>query len=163
MDKRSFISLTVVIGLLALAGYFALQFFNQDSGVSEKAFFYDLSEQKLFVADRGMIPPIKGINDAAEDGVRAVVIAPSGDPKNKASRTIAYLEKYSPELKRDMEAARASNGSPVMGRSGAQEHRFVKRLNDKEWFSLTSEEGQQIVTEWATPGPSGVSPAVCTP
>lgn len=157
------VKLIAALAMLGLAGFFAYRFFSADTGISEKAYFYDLSEKKLFVAARGLVPPIRGINDATEDGVRAVVISTNGKPEQVSSHRIAYLEKVSPELKQQMEAARASGTSPTMGRSAAQGHRMVKRVEDAEWVSLLTPEGEKIVSEWAVPGPDGNTPVVCSP
>jgi len=161
--KRSFILLALSIILLAGAGYSLFRFFAADGGLSDKAFFYDLSEKRLFAAQRDLIPPIQGINDSTEDGVRAVVISTNGNTRDKSSWKIAYLERYSPELKREMEAARATGTSPQMGRSAAQAHRFVKRPEDADWTPMMSDEGQRIVSEFANAGPNGGAPAVCLP
>lgn len=165
MDSTSngAVKLIAALAMLGLAGFMAYRFFSADTGVSEKAFFYDLSEKKLFVAARGLVPPIRGINDGTEDGVRAVVISTNGKPEQVSSRRIAYLEKMTPELKQQMEVARSSGSSPAMGRSAAQGHRLVKRVEDAEWVSLLSAEGERIVSEWAVPGPDGNTPVVCSP
>lgn len=161
--KRNQVMLSAAILLLGTAGWMIFSFLRSQAGPSEKAYFYDLSEKKLFVASRELIPPIRGVNDATEDGVRAVVVSVTGDPKDASARRIAYLEKYSPELKTEMESARASGGSPAMGRGAAQQHRFVRRVEDAEWSSLATPGGEQIVNEWVTWGTNGASPAVCAP
>jgi hypothetical protein len=127
------------------------------------AFFYDLSERRLFTAPRTSVPPIKGVNDDQEDAVRALVISTTGKPADKASWKIVYLEKYSPILKGQMEAAQQSGQSPSMGRGEALAHRFVRRVTDTDWFPMNSAEAERIVSEWATPGPDGVTPVVCAP
>jgi hypothetical protein len=127
------------------------------------AYFYDVSAKRLFVAPHGSVPPLRGIDGPEEDAFRAVVISDSGDPADKKSRRIAYLERYSPELKKQMEEAQAGGPPPTITRSEAQAHRWVRRTNDTEWTPLTSEAGEQLVSGWAVPGPSGVTPAVCTP
>lgn len=159
----NFIKAAAAVGLFGLAGVITWRFLHESDGISEKAFYYDLSEQKLFVAERGLIPPIRGLNDATEDGVRAVVISRSGKSEDKASHEIAYLETYSPELKQQMEAAKAAGTSPAMGRTSAQAHRLVKRVKDVDWVSLATPEGERIVAEWTTSGPNGASPVVCSP
>ncbi len=146
--------------LFTVAGYFFLDSWRQGQR-GQQAFFYDLSKGELFVADARLIPPIRGIDGAEEDGVKAVVVAPK--PEDKKGRRIAYLERYSPELKKDMEDARARNSAPMIGKSAAQAFRFVKREKDKDWVPMASPEGQQIVNEWTAPGPDGLSPVVCVP
>lgn len=163
MRPDTLVKLALALALLALAAVFLWRYAKANRSAADTAFFYDLSQQKLFVGPRTAIPPIRGIDGPEEDGVRAVVISTNGTPEDKASRTIAYLEMYSPELKRQMEEAQRTGTSPEMGRALAQAHRFVRRLADKEWFPLNSPEGERIVTEWARPGPNGMTPVVCGP
>ena len=162
MQKADVIKAVAALCLLALAVGLAVRFFISNK-VSEKAFFYDLSEKKLFTAARDQVPPIKGINDAEEDAVRAVVISTTGKPEDKESWSIAYLEKYSPELREQMIEAQKTGTSPRMGRVMAQAHRFVRRVNEDRWHALNTEQGERIVTDWATPGPHGITPIICTP
>ncbi len=163
MDRGQFIKLIGAVALLALAVWMGWRFLADNVGISGKAYFFDLSEQRLFAGPRDAIPPIKGLNDAVEDAVRAVVIATNGVAADKASRRIAYLEKYSPELKREMEAAQASGTSPSMGRGLAQAHRFVRRVDGSQWYPLTTEEAEKIVNEWLTAGPGGGPAVICSP
>ena len=157
------IKIVAAVALLGVATLLVVRYVRQGDGITDKAFFYDVSERKIFTASRTAVPPIRGINDSQEDGMRAVVISVSGDPADKSSRKVAYLEKYSPELKRQMEAAQATGQSPQLGRIEALAHRFVRRPEDAEWFPMNSPEAERIVTDWATPGPGGVTPVVCTP
>jgi hypothetical protein len=143
--------------------FLSIRFWRSDDGISDKAFFYDLSEGKLFTAGRTRVPPIQGVNDPEEDAVRAVVVSPTGRPEDKTSWKIAYLEKYSPELKQQMEEAQRTGGSPSMSRSQALAHRFVRRLTDSDWHPMNSPEAELIVTEWATPTESGLTPVICAP
>lgn len=163
MNRSDLIKLALAAAILGVAGFFLFQFFNRDSGVSEKVFFYDQSEQKLFAAPRNSIPPIRGLDNEAEDAVRAVVISTNGNPRDKKSWEISYLETCSPELKKQFSAAQASGTSAQIGRDAAQRHRLVRRLNDKTWYSLSSEEGERIVSAWLTAGPGGTPAVVCTP
>src|SRR6266498_1799255 len=110
--------LALAVVLLAGAAFRFSRFLGERHQTDENAYFYDLSERKLFVASRTLVPPIRGINNDEPDGMRAIVISTSGNPKDKASRKIAYLEKYAPELKQqfeDMQSGRES-GAPPGGR-----------------------------------------------
>jgi hypothetical protein len=160
MNRRSKQQMAAALIMLTLAAAF---FFNswRASKAGPQAFFYDLSKGELFTADANLIPPIRGIDSSDEDGVKAVVIAPT--PNDKKNRRIAYLERYSPELKRDMEEARAKQTRPLIDRGSQQNFRFVRRAKDADWHPMNSAEGQRIVNEWTTPGPDGLSPVVCTP
>lgn len=163
VHRPTAIKLVLSLAMLGVAGFFFFRFWRDNDGISEKSFFYDISESKLFTASRTAVPPIKGLHGTELDAVRAVVISTTGNCDDKSSRKVAYLEMYSPELKSQMEAAQATGGSPQMGRSAGQAHRFVRRVDDKQWYPMNSTEGGQIVNEWATPGPNGITPVVCAP
>src|SRR5262245_26142945 len=163
MDKSQRMLVILALCILSAAAYLLYRYVTGRAAPSEQAFFYDVSEHKLFKAARNRIPPIKGLNDSEEDGMRAVVISTNGNPADKRSWIIAYLEKYSSELKAQMEKAQATGISPEFGREQALQHRFVRRLADTKWFPMSSPEAERIVTEWAIPGPNGVAPVVCAP
>jgi hypothetical protein len=162
MNKSSILKLVVAVMLLSSAGLMFARFLRENNGVTEKTFFYDLSEKKLFAASREALPPIRGLNDAVEDAVRAVVIAANGNPNDKANRKIAYLEKYAPELKQQLEKVRNGKADPLP-RNARDGFRFVKRVDDTEWHAVSSPEGEKILTEWNVAGPDGKYPIVCVP
>lgn len=126
-------------------------------------FFFDVSAGRLFTAPGGSVPPIRGVDGPEEDAFRAVVVSVSGNPADKASWRVAYLERYSPELKQQIEASQAGGPPSAMGRGGASAHRWVRRTNEVEWVSLGSEAGERIVSEWMAAGVNGATPAICTP
>jgi hypothetical protein len=154
----------LVLATLAVLGASAVLYRSLSSDPGRAgAYFYDPSASRLFVAPMGSIPPIQGVDGPEEDAVRAVVVSISGNPSDRGSHRIAYLERYSPELKRQLEASRAGTGPAPMGRSEAAQQRWVRRTNDTDWFPLSSEAGERIVSDWATPGPDGTTPTVCIP
>ena len=161
MSFGNIAKILIAIVLLAVAGLGMFRYFQKDEGVSEETFFYDLGEKKLFAGPREGLPPIRGLNDAEEDAVRAVVIS-RGNPEDKSSHTIAYLEKYAPELKRSLEDVRAGKAEPLPSalRNG---YRFVKRLEDADWTRVNTAEGQAILNGWNVAGPDGKFPVVCVP
>jgi len=162
MNKANIYKLAFALVLLGIATFIALRFMREDAGVAETTFFYDLSEKKLFAAPREALPPIRGLNDDEEDAVRAVVIAPNGNPKDVGSRKIAYLEKYAPEFKRQLEQVRSGEANPLP-RGTRNAYRFVKRVEDTQWYALDSPEGERILTNWNVAGPDGQYPVVCVP
>jgi hypothetical protein len=162
MNKANALKLVLALALLAGAAFLLARFLRRDTGVAENTFFYDLSEKKLFAAPREALPPIRGLNDAAEDAVRAVVIAPNGNPEDRAGRKIAYLEKYAPELKQHLELVRAGKAEPLPSKA-RNALRFVKRVDDADWRPLSSPEGEKILAEWNVAGPDGRYPVVCAP
>ena len=125
-------------------------------------YFYDLSEQKLFAAPQDAVPPILGLDAQEQDAVRAIVYSPSGDCEK--DRQIAYLEKYSPELKVQFEAAKANPNADIarMSRGAAQGHTFVRRVNDNDWHAMNTEEAGIIVGEWRTAN-AAKDPIICLP
>lgn len=146
-----------------VAAYFVVTAIRGRPAAGEKAFFYDLSAAKIFVASRTAVAPIPGVDGPEEDGYRALVISVTGRPEDRSSWQVAYLEKYSPELKRAMEAAQTSGEPLAMGRLAAQAQRFVRRLTDKDWVASNAPEAEAVLSGWAQPGPDGVTPVVCSP
>jgi hypothetical protein len=160
--------IVLALVLLAASVFFFIKFSPAREREHGDAYFYDLQEHQLFIAPKGSIPPINGIKGAAMTGVRAIVIATNGDPADKRHLQIAYLEKYSPDIKQLFEEVRQAR---VAGRSeeGRIDRRqvhantFVRRLKDSEWQSLETPEGKNIASEWNQPGPDGRAPVVCSP
>lgn len=162
MNRSNIFKLVLAVALLGGAGIMFARFLRQNDGITEKTFFYDLSEKKLFATAREDIPPIRGLNDAEEDAVRAVVIAPNGNAKDEGDRKVAYLEKYAPEFKQQVEKARTGQADPLP-RNARNGFRFVKRVDDSEWYVASSPEGQKILNEWNIAGPDGKFPVICVP
>ena|ERR1041385_4340945 len=162
MKRSNVLLIALSVALLGGAAFLTARFLRQNDGVSEQTFFYDLSERKLFAASREALPPIRGLNNAEEDAVRAVVISTSANPKDKSGQQIAYLEKYAPEYKQQLEKVRAGKADPLP-RGSRDSLRLVRRVNDAEWHTVSSPEGAKILTEWNVPGPDGKFPAVCSP
>ena len=163
MDSRKTIKLVLALVLLGVAAVLVSRSFSRTPAPGELAFFYDPSADRLFTAPSSSISPIKGIDNDEEDAVRAVVISTTGNPADRASWQIAYLERYSPELKRQMEEARTTGGSPEMTRGMAQSHRFVRHVDDPQWHPLHSPEAEAILNAWLTAGPHGQPATFCTP
>lgn len=162
MNRSNALKLGLALLLLIAATVLLVRFLRQGDGISEQTFFYDLSEKKLFAASREALPPIRGLNNDEEDAVRAVVIAYNDNPKDKASPKIAYLEKYAPEFKVQLEKVRAGRAEPL-ARNARNAFRFVKRVEDADWHAVSSPAGEKILTEWNIAGPDGRFPTVCTP
>jgi len=162
MNSSNFLKLVVAVLLLGGAAVMGIRYLRSGDGISEKAFFYDLSQKKLFAASRELLPPIQGLDDTEEDAVRAIVIAPGSNPDDKSAREIAYLEKYAPELKQHLEKVRLGQAEPLQ-RNARDSYRFVKRVEDLQWFALNTPEGSKVLLEWNVAGPDGKYPVVCVP
>jgi hypothetical protein len=157
------LKLVIAAALFVLAGYMTWTFLKNTKGSSETVYFYDLSAGKLFAAAKDAVPPIAGVDGPQEDAVRAVVYSVSGDCDK--DQQIAYLEKYSPQLKADFEKAKANPGAefPRLSRAQAQSHTFVRRLKDKDWTQMDTEPATQIMGEWRLAGANGTEPIICVP
>ena len=157
-------SIKILLAVLMLggAGFGFYRFFSTKPDISEKNYFYDLSEKKLFAASREALPPIRGLNGSEEDAVRAIVICVSGNPENPADRSIAYLEKYAPELKQNIEQARLGKAEALRTKV-RNSYRLVARAEDGKWYAADSPEGQKIMTTWNVAGANGKYPIVCSP
>ena len=159
-------SLKRLEGAFALAILFFVLFSSPESEALQ--YFYDESEQKLFTAPVDSIPPIKGINDDQLDGVRAIVIAPKGQCGDESARRIAYLEKWSPQLKQQMEAAARAKADGlarpnIVDRSQRKFHRFVRREDSPQWHSFNTDEAAKIIAALRTKDAQGRIPEPCTP
>jgi hypothetical protein len=165
---KAFIKIALSLVLIALAVVCYFKLMPASESRSEKAYFYDLEQKQLFVAPRNSIPPINGIKGAPLAGVRAIVISRTGNPADMKHREIAYLEKYSPELREKFETIQQEEAAGhasdvVIDRHMLPTMTLVRRLNDTEWHPLSSDEGAKITMEWNTPDPDGRVPVVCSP
>ncbi len=129
----------------------------------ELGFFYDVSAARIFTGPRDAPPPIRGVDGSAEDAFRAVVVSATGKPSDRSSWKVAYLERFSPELKEKMLAAQRAGEALAMGRMEMQNHRFVRRVDDREWQAMSSPEAEAILSEWTRLGSNGATPVLCTP
>ncbi len=148
--------------LLVAAGYLVVRQLRAPAP-GERTFFYDVSARKIFAAPRQALPPIRGVDGPEEDAFRALVISTNGKPADRGSWHVAYLEKYTPELRQKMAAAQESGAALAMGRFESQANRFVRRPSETNWHAMTTDEGDAIVSSWARPGPDGITPVVCAP
>lgn len=160
--------LAISLALIGLAVFLYWKLSPEDENHDENAYFYDLTEQKLFVAPRKSIPPIDGLHGKPKAGVRAVVISLSGDPSDERHRKIGYLETYTPELKaifEEVQRARLEGRAAEarIDRSQVPRNTLVRRLQDTEWHSLASPEGEKITSDWNVAGTDGRMPVICSP
>jgi len=168
MNKSSLVKVVFSLVLLSAAVVFYIKLSPARENQNGEAYFYDLEEKQLFVAPRGSIPPINGIKGAVMAGVRAIVISTNGDPADKKHLQIAYLEKYSPEIKQlfeEVRQARAAGRSEEgrIDRRQVHANTWVRRLDGTEWQALDTTEGKNIANEWNEAGPDGRMPVVCSP
>ena len=162
-QSRDGLQLAGALLLLGVAAYLMVGYWRGQGQASENAFFYDLSQRKLFVAPRTAIPPIAGLDGGEADGMRAVVVSTNGHSADKTSWRIAYLETYGPELRAQMLAAQAGGTSPAMGREAALAQRLVCRPGETRWHPMNTPEAEEIVNGWLTMGPGGGPATLCSP
>jgi hypothetical protein len=161
------VAVAVLAFLAAVFGF--VRFYSKSRPAEGKAFFFDLGAKRLFVAPHSSVPPIRGVVGEEEDGVRAIVLSPTGDCSEK-SRVIAYLETYTPELKRQVEArvhgasaGAAPENALAIRRGEAHGLILVKRPDETDWHPMNSPGGQAILQTINAPGPDGKAPVVCMP
>lgn len=142
----------VVLGVTRYKSAFA----KGEEGV--RVFFYDQSENRLYAAPRGTLPPDAGIGGETGDGVRAVVVAPAGAVDDTAKQRIAYLETYTPALHEKLAAVQAAKtagqGAGFKGPSGDDpfvlKNTLVRRESETAWHDMTTPEAHEIIQQWTT-------------
>lgn len=158
-----------IIGAGTLA---ARQFMKPSGEEGLKGWFYDESEKELFQAAVHSAPPIAGIGGTKGDGARAIIVACKGECGDKSKFRIAYLEKFTPELKTLFDELRAARESskpyegkmPAREGSYVQDNTLVRRVNEDGWHAHSSAEGKKIVVEWQSQRcPDGSKPRICAP
>jgi len=158
--------LGMAIWLLVLG----IQSFTRSGDTGNRVWFYDESEKKLYPMPVTAIPPDRGIGGPSDDGERAYVVTTGGNRHDRSQWRIAYLQKYTPGLKKTLEdliiaraAHRIFDGSvPSRTSDYFQTNTLVKRVDDTEWYASNSEEGQNIQSEWRSwNGSDDSPPAVC--
>jgi hypothetical protein len=160
-----------VVVLTVLAVIFAVAkvlHFRGGGEAGARVWYYDQSAQRLYAAPRDLIPP-DGNGDAR---VRAMVIGFQGLGNNVSQLKIAYLEKYSPDLKALLERGQAAHAAkqlfqekiPSRDSPYFQDNTMVKRPGEAFWHTLGSDEARQIMAEWRDwRGPAGQTPIISVP
>ncbi|MCD8535696.1 MAG: hypothetical protein LR011_13290 [Verrucomicrobia bacterium] len=162
--------LQIILSICAIlgSGWMLYRHFQSLEPEEPQSYFYDLSAKQLFIAPKSSVPPIQGIDDDKADAVRAVVVALDGNCNNPQSRSIAYLEMFSPELKKQFESFRSADADappPASGlsRSQAKAHHFVRRPDESDWHPIDSKMGVAITEGWNAHAHPGATASVCIP
>jgi hypothetical protein len=152
--------LTTVIGLLSGPKAPEIQEYK-------KAWFYDLNTGKLFVAKSELIPPIEApsgpLGNGKPAGVKAYVFSYTYEP-NESERFIGFLETFTSEARENQSRSAKSKGgsaSELIKQWG--EGRFVRRVEDEQWFAANSDEGRAIIEEASLPNENGEHARYCPP
>ncbi len=170
---KPLLKVVLILSGLGIAGWMAVSSLRnslRSGDPGSRAWFYDESEKKLYSMPVTTIPPDKGIGGISGDGEKAVVVTFGKDWHDRDKWRIAYLEKYTPSLKKNLEeliiaraAHRIFDGSvPSRQSEYFQTNTLVKRVDDPDWYPANSDEGKNILTEWRSwRGPDGSQPMVC--
>lgn len=154
----------VAVFVLLAVGVFIWR--RQSAPIGEMAFYYDLSEKRLYVDRAGLRPPLEGIGGEAGDGVSATVYS-CEEECSDAVRRIAYLQKMTPELQAawaawDAESDPAArDGSRVQSREYVSENTLLRRVDEETWHARSSPEGQYITSVLTRPCDNGALPRLC--
>lgn len=170
MNPRSKFLLKVGAALLVLfiTGWFVAvqsRAFWDSGEAGAKVWFYDPTRKRLYSTSKKTVPP----DSRTSGGVRAVVVAFKTGEKDRHKLKVAYLETYRPELKAELVqiiAARAGKKyeEPTPSRDYLQTNTLVRLLDETNWYSASSADGQRVTSEWRSwRGPEGQRPVICVP
>jgi hypothetical protein len=169
----SYLKITAAAAIVGIIGWVLVSEFRSLSRHDDsktRVWFYDESEKALYPMPVNTVPPDKGIGGPSGDGMRAIVVGFTGYRHDRSQRKIAYLQKYSAELKQALDeviTARAAGrifAGPVPSRQSEyfQSNTLVKRPDDSEWHPANTKEGQRIMNEWRSwQGADGSRPVIC--
>jgi hypothetical protein len=129
----------------------------------EKEWYYDLNTDELFVAEKGLEPPIEApsgpLPSGRPGGVRAYVLSYTDEP-NESKRFIAFLETTaSPEIM----AKWPKRSDSVSAAKKWGKGKLIRRIDDKVWIPADSRLGQQLLEEAFAPNKNGDRPTYCPP
>jgi hypothetical protein len=141
------VSVVLVVGLIVFAIWLTLPKKVVEVENYEKDWYYDLKHRRLFVARKGLIPPIEApsgpLANGEPAGVRAYVFTYSNEP-NTTETFIGFLETTDPNVDK------SSIGPMDLRVSGAEiwgKGRLIRRVKDEKWVPANSEEGRAILKE----------------
>ncbi|MHC4891603.1 MAG: hypothetical protein ACYTEO_19285 [Planctomycetota bacterium] len=131
--------------------------------LSDKAWFYDLNTEQLFVGRDNQIPPIEApsgpLPNGGPAGVKAYVLSYVDEP-NESERFIAFLEILTTEAKKERPGSIKSKAS---GAEQWGQGRLIRRVNDKNWVPANSYQGRFILERVFRPNKNGASARYCPP
>ncbi len=169
MTQSELIKVGVAAVALVGAGVVIWSRLASDDAGAAPVYFYDVSEKQLYAVPKDSVPPLAGLGGAADDGVRAYVIACKGDCGDVSKRKIAYLETYTPELRKlqsEINAALKAGTPPPPGESRDfySSNTLVRLVDAEKWYPISSPEGLEITRAWMNDlCADGKQKVVCTP
>ena len=152
MNENSSMATILAVALLVVAiGIVIFQFSGggAPSGPGQ-AYFYDTQTQEYFTADGMQVPPIQ--SPQGNEAVKAHFYTCGACTEDE--RFVRYYEKYTPEAKQNLEAARSSEGQQApqsaeearrraMSRGATQRGHLVSK-DGEQWVPATSTQGRTI-------------------
>lgn len=132
--------IAVVIMILALLFIFMQCKGRTATAGSGKAWYFDVAAGTTFADDATLIPPIT--SPAGNEAVR-VHFYSCGDC-NESERFVGYYERYTPEVKAKLEAARTSN-QPDQYYEMEGEGLLIS-LDAKQWFPMYSPQAEESLS-----------------
>ncbi|MCG3137309.1 MAG: hypothetical protein HJJLKODD_01153 [Phycisphaerae bacterium] len=173
--NKSLLRYSALLTMVLIVLVWIITYFTSSTAMGEEGltiWFYDLSEKRLYEVPRETLAPDTGIGGISGDGVRAWVVDCRSDQCGADTRKIAYLEQYSPELKKILEDIHAAHRRqrpyagtiPLRDGDFFQKNTLVRQLDNDQWFEMTSASGQQIIKAWRNWScPQAGDLIVCTP
>lgn len=153
-NPRVIVGLTVVSVLVLLVIVIRLLVPNRPVKIEdyEKSWFYDLNTGKLFAAKSELVPPIEApsgpLSNGEPAGVLAYVFSYTSEP-NESQRFIGFLEIPDPNFNPN------SADSQLSGAKRWGQGKLIRKVEDKQWVSANSKEGQAILQEFFQPNEEG--------
>ena len=153
LNEKPAITTGVTIGIIVLAlAIMIYQFTGGSAGASStagKVFFSDDDGKTFFPDDSSKVPPC---DHNGKQAVRAYVFSCNG------TKSVVYLERYTPEAKRRKEAALTSPKSPVpvadaLLMTGVE----IKAPGERDWIKQTDPRAGKIMQPKCS-DPEPVSP-----
>ncbi|MCG3128449.1 MAG: hypothetical protein CHACPFDD_03338 [Phycisphaerae bacterium] len=146
MSRSDTLKLLLACGALLVSAAFV--FWSRRGAAPPGAFFYDLSEKRLYAAPRDAFAPVEGVGGETGDGVEAIVVRCEQCPAEL--RRVAYLQTHSTEFKQRHDAAKAAGGAPIaeLTRAYIAANTLVRTVDGSEWFATSTPEGSRIVRDW---------------
>ena len=147
----------VVLHTLAVLAMYHQQAGGAVSGAPDQpneaglANWYDTGTGRLYGAKGELLAPMPAPSGA--EGVKAIVCT-RGSPENKADRFIAYLEKYTPQGRAQMQAVQQEHPGDFIEQMTriAAEEKLVKAAQGGQWVPAGSAEGKAVMSAAQGPG-----------
>jgi hypothetical protein len=151
LNKNKNMTISIVAACLLFSIIIIFASLGSDSvspeKITQKAWFFDLNTNKLFINDDKKLPPIKApsgpLPDGSKAGVKAYLYC-RGYGENQSKPFIGFLETYTTSTKTDDKDQQKLSTI-----------RMIRRKDDEEWFPADSYMGKMIMDELFRPNEKG--------